>query len=403
NRYLIRTVHEAKVAEELGEIIVRQGAGAGGRVGGELRLRDIASRIERTAVEREELSLVGQREAIELAVFREGDANTVLVADAVLERVAALQKTLPEGHELVVLSNQAGFIDAAIMEVALNTLIGGGLAILVLLFFLRDLRSTLVIGVAIPISLLVSFVPLTALGVSLNLMSLGGLALGVGMLVDNSIVTLEAIARIREGLLAKGEVAGSRVRSAIEGTSEIAGSVVASTLTTVAVFFPMAFVEGVAGQLIRDLAYAVSFSILSSMVVSLTLVPVLQALGDDAGEPQADADARSKRSALAYLAAIPALLWLPIRLAVRGLGWLLELLSRPLTWTWEKLEAQYPKLLRGALRVRVPVLLLSVGLCAAVFWSGRDLGRTLLPEVRQGEIYVQLELPQGTALEHTTA
>ncbi|PRQ06100.1 efflux RND transporter permease subunit [Enhygromyxa salina] len=401
NRYLIRTVHEAKTPEALGQIIVREGT----TTSGELRLRELVSArgIRRAPLEREEVSLVGPAEAIELAVFREGDANTVRVADKVLERIEQLSKQLPEGHRLVVLSNQASFIDAAIMEVALNTLIGGGLAILVLLFFLRDLRSTLVIGVAIPISLLVSFVPLTTLGISLNLMSLGGLALGVGMLVDNSIVTLEAIARIREQQPELG-----RRETAVRGTVEIASSVVASTLTTVAVFFPMAFVEGVAGQLVSDLAYAVSFSILSSMVVSLTLVPVLQAIGDGDGDADADAEAaapegKSKRSALAWLVAIPALLWVPIRLLVRGLGWLLERAAWPLTRGWELLEAQYPRFLSVALKGRIPVLLLSLGVCALVLWSGRDLGRTLLPEVRQGEVYVQIELPQGTALERSTA
>ena len=398
NRYLIRTVHEAKTPEELGEIIIREGTSG---VGGRLRLRDLTSPngIRRAALERQEVSLVvgehGPSEAIELAVFREGDANTVRVAEQVLERIEQLRKQLPEGHTVVVLSNQASFIDAAIEEVALNTLIGGALAIMVLLFFLRDLRSTLVIGVAIPISLLVTFVPLSILEVSLNLMSLGGLALGVGMLVDNSIVTLESIARVREEYPAL-----SRTRSAVRGTVEIANSVVASTLTTVAVFFPMAFVEGVAGQLVRDLAYAVSFSILSSMIVSLTLVPVLQALGSDEAVPEPEG--KSKRSLIAWLVAIPALLWVPIRLLVRGIGWLLDLLARPFTKLWELLEAQYPKLLRVALRARVPVLLLSAGICAVVFLAGRDLGRTLLPEVRQGEIYVQIELPQGTSLERTT-
>ncbi len=404
NRYLIRTVHEAKSPEELGEIIIRDNTKTGSSNGGELRLRDLAARIDgepasrRSAIEREEVSLVGRSEAIELAVFREGDANTVRVAKDVLERVAQLKNQLPEGHSLVVLSNQARFIDAAITEVALNTLIGGGLAILVLLFFLRDLRSTLVIGVAIPISLLVSFVPLTTLGVSLNLMSLGGLALGVGMLVDNSIVTLEAIARIRED-----EPGVSRRDSAVRGTVEIASSVVASTLTTVAVFLPMTFVEGVAGQLVRDLAYAVSFSILSSMIVSLTLVPVLQAIGAGEDEPELEPEGRSKRSPLAWLVAIPALLWVPIRGLVHGLGWLLERAAWPLTRGWEALEAQYPKLLRVALRGRIPVLLASVAICAVVLFAGRDLGRTLLPEVRQGEVYVQIELPQGTALERNTA
>ncbi len=393
NRYLIRTVHEARTAEELGEIIVRP-AGLGQ---GELRLRDLVigpTGIRRGPVEREEVALVGGREAIELAVFREGDANTVRVAEQVVERIAALG--LPEGHRVVVLSNQATFIDAAIEEVVLNTLLGGALAILVLLFFLRELRSTLVIGLAIPISLVVSFVPLTMLGVSLNLMSLGGLALGVGMLVDNSIVVLEAIARIAER---KPEQ--SRRLTAIAGTSEVAASVVASTLTTIAVFFPMAFVEGVAGQLIRDLAYAVSFSILSSLLVSLTLVPVMQAIGS-ADEPEPEPEPKRRRAPLAWLLVLPALVFVPVRLLVRGLGWLLELIATPLTWSWTAMERAYPIVLRGFLRVRSLVLLAAVGLCALVLLGAGDLGRTLLPEIRQGEIYVQIELPQGTALEHTT-
>ena len=399
NRYLIRTVHEAHDAAELGDIIVRSGAAGQG----ELRLKDLVVRnprgppgIRRGPVEREEVSLVDGREAIELAVFREGDANTVRVAAQVVEQLGKLG--LPERHRVVVLSNQATFIDAAIQEVVLNTLIGGALAILVLLFFLRELRSTLVIGVAIPISLLVSFVPLTMLGASLNLMSLGGLALGVGMLVDNSIVVLESIARIRER-----QPDQSRRATAIAGSSEVAASVVASTLTTVAVFFPMAFVEGVAGQLIHDLAYAVSFSILSSLLVSLTLVPVMQSIGseDDLDAP-VTSEAKHRRTPLAWLFVLPALLFVPLRLLIRGLGWLLSGLALPFNALWNACERGYPKFLRACLRVRVLVLLLAFGVCAVVLWGARDIGRTLLPEVRQGEIYVQIELPQGTALEQTT-
>ncbi|MGB1276610.1 MAG: efflux RND transporter permease subunit, partial [Nannocystaceae bacterium] len=190
DRYLIRTVHEARTPEQIGEIIVRSINGA------ELRVRDLAT-VRRAPKEREELSLLGGSEAVELAVYREGDANTVAVANEV---VAAVEQagagngliTLPEGESLEVLSNQAAFIESAIREVRDNTLLGGVLAVLVLLFFLRDLRATLVIATTIPISLLATFVPLQQLGVSLNLMSLGGLALGVGMLVDNAIVVLEA-------------------------------------------------------------------------------------------------------------------------------------------------------------------------------------------------------------------
>lgn len=385
NRWLIRTMHEARTAEELADTIVRSQGGA------DLYLRDVAQ-VRRTTTEREELSLIDGVEAIELAVYREGDANIVAVAQAVSAAVPKLR--LPPGHKVVVLTNRATFIESAVQEVLDNVFLGGALAVGVLLFFLRDLRSTLVIALAIPISLLATFIPLSSLGVSLNVMSLGGLALGVGMLVDNSIVVLEAIARVRE----RGGEELSRRESAVEGTSEVARSVVASTLTTVAVFFPMAFVEGVAGQLVRDLAYAVSFSIISSMVVSLTLVPVLQGLGDDRDRtprPQT-------RSAVAHLMALPALLAWPIAIAVKVVSFTLGLLAKPLTMLWDALERTYPPFLGVALRVRSVWLLGAVGVCVASLSLVQDVPRTLLPDVEQGDFFVQVRLPQGVSLARTT-
>ncbi len=234
DRYLVRTLNEAHTAEDIGAIVVRNTAGR------ELRVRDVA-KVSRRPLERTELSLVGGREAVELAVYREGDANLVAVANAVIEALPRLR--LVAGYEVVVLANQAKFIESSVDEVVDNTLVGGVLAILVLLFFLRDLRATVVIAAAIPISLLAAFVPMQALDVSLNVMSLGGLALGVGMLVDNSIVVLEAVARVRSEAGSPRDAEGLR-RTAVQGTGEVAASVVASTLTTVAVFLPMAFVEG---------------------------------------------------------------------------------------------------------------------------------------------------------------
>ena len=388
SRYLVRTVHEARSPAELREVIVRSRGGA------ELRLAEVAE-VRRVPLERSELALVDGQDAVELAVYREGDANTVAVARGVLAALPGL-RLLP-GERVVVLSNQATFIESAIAEVQENTLLGGLLAVLVLLFFLRDLRATAVIAVSIPISLLATFMPLQLLGVSLNLMSLGGLALGVGMLVDNSIVVLESIARVRERARALSQETGapfSRAATAVRGTVEVAASVVASTLTTVAVFLPMAFVEGVAGRLVRDLSYTVSFSILSSMVVSLTLVPVLQSLGEAASEPAGP----PPRSLLAWLVVVPALLLWPARLLVRGLGKLLALLAAPLTLVYAGLERLYPRLLRLALRARVVVLLAALGLCLGGLRLAQGLGQTLLPELQQGEFFVQLGLPQGSAL-----
>lgn len=382
-RYLLRTVHEARTPAQLEDVVVRSLDGA------ELRLRDVAT-IRRVPVEREELALVRGREAVELALYREGDANTVAVSQAVQAALPDLR--LGPGLKVAVLSDQAAFIQSAISEVQSNTLLGGALAVLVLLFFLRDLRATLVIAAAIPISLLVTFVPLQALGVSLNLMSLGGLALGVGMLVDNSIVVLESIARVRER-----DPAGGQAATAIRGASEVAASVVASTLTTVAVFLPMAFVEGVAGRLIRDLSVTVSLSILSSMFVSLTLVPVLQSLGG----ASAEAEDRGPRSLVAWLVAPFGLLFRLVRLVVRGLGLVLRVVAAPLTFLYAGVERAYPALLRGALRWRFSIVALAAALCWASVVQLQSLGRTLLPEIQQGEFFAQVTLPQGTSLART--
>ncbi|TPV94826.1 MAG: efflux RND transporter permease subunit [Myxococcales bacterium FL481] len=394
-RYLIRTMHEARSPEDLEDVIVRSADGAN------LRLRDVAQ-IRRQPVEREEIALFEGREAIELSVFREGDANTVAVAAAVTERMAALR--LPDGQRVELLSNQADFIAAAIDEVRRNVLLGGALAVCVLLFFLRDLRSTVVIATAIPISLLATFVPLHMLGVSLNLMSLGGLALGVGMLVDNSIVVLEAIARRREAEPADDETA-SRRETAIAGTREIAAAVVASTLTTVAVFFPMAFVSGVAGQLVRDLALAVSFSLISSLLVSLTLVPVLASIGHDGGTlgDTVDAGTGPPRTLLAWLVVPLALAWRGCAWLVWGVARVMNRIASPLSRGYDALEAAYVPVLRATLRARVLVLLVSALLCGWSFVAQQDLGRALLPDVPRDEFYAQLRLPQGTALSRTLA
>jgi HAE1 family hydrophobic/amphiphilic exporter-1 len=220
------------------------------------------------------------------------------------------------------------------------------------------------------------------------------------MLVDNSIVVLEAIARARERASAQGKAWTSR-EGAVAGTVEVGASVVASTLTTVAVFLPMAFVEGVAGQLVRDLAYAVSFSILSSMLVSLTLVPMLASLGGEEAEQQTTS--RGPRSLLAVLAILPALIVRLVGLVIGALGHLLGLLARPFTAAYEALEARYPALLRVALRRRAVVLLGSLGICVISVGLADEHGRTLMPELPSGEFFVQVTLPQGASLERTTA
>ncbi|HSM15256.1 MAG TPA: efflux RND transporter permease subunit, partial [Thermoanaerobaculia bacterium] len=349
-----------------------------------------------------------------------------------------------EGVRLAISADRSLFIESSIAEVRNNAILGGLLAVLVLYLFLRSLRATAIVAVAIPTSLLVTFAPLDLAGVSLNVMSLGGLALGVGMLVDCSIVVLESIHRCRE----EGD---GLVDSVVRGTREVRAAVIASTLTTVAVFLPMVFVRGVAGQAFGDLALAVVLSLLASLGVALFLIPMLAARGGERRESAPEAPrptageafgalTRSSRRALvrdwrrlesgwsklllAPLLALRTLLWLPVELVAKlagalvtavvalvgGLGALLlgglsRLLDRgPAAWVargLERLAAGYRTLLGRALaapRTVVALLVVALAATAAGFVS---LDSELLPEVHQGEVTFELALPPGTPLERT--
>ena len=193
---------------------------------------------------------------------------------AAIETMTRLRMTdfieykLPEGAGLEVLSDQSVFIKNSIREVKSNAMLGGLMAVFVLFVFLRNVVHTLIVGLTIPISIVATFAPMYLFGVSLNIISLGGLALGVGILVDNSIVVLESIFRCRE----EGD---DLMNATVRGVSEVGSAVMASTLTTVAVFFPIVFVEGVAGQVFGDMALTVVFSLLASLAVALFFIPML--------------------------------------------------------------------------------------------------------------------------------
>jgi len=202
-----------------------------------------------------------------LAIYKQSGKNTVEVAQAVLKEIARIQEDWPQ-IKFIPVRDSSEYIQNAIRNVTSTALIGGILAILVLLFFLSSIRSTLVIATAIPISIIATFALIYFGGFTLNIMTLGGLALGIGMLVDNAIVVLENIVRLQEG----GE---SPVNAALHGTKEVTAAVIASTLTTLAVFLPMVFVRGIAGIMFKQLAYVISFSLICSLLVALTLVPML--------------------------------------------------------------------------------------------------------------------------------
>jgi HAE1 family hydrophobic/amphiphilic exporter-1 len=353
HRYLIRTVNEFDDLEEIADLIIWQKESA------TVRLREVAE-IYMGAKERQEITRAQGRESVEISLYKEGDANTVTVARRIREQLVAWQAKLPPGLTLTVLFDQSGFIEQAVNEVRNAALIGGLLAVLMLFLFLRDVPSTIIIATAIPLSVIATFMVMYRMDISLNIMSLGGLTLGVGMLVDNSIVVLESVYRKRqEGL--------DRRQAAVEGATEVGPAVVASTFTTVAVFLPIAFVEGIAGQLFKDQALTVTISLTTSLLVALTMIPMLSAIG-------------GKGRRMHSLPAVPN--------------------DRP-QMTLGVLSRIYDRLVRAAVRRRWVTLAAALGLFFASIGALRWLGTELIPQLNEGEFFFEVSLPEGTSLSAT--
>jgi len=416
-RYLVRSRNEFEDLDDILDIILRSENGR------QVTLADVAT-VRRGGKQREVITRFNDREAVELALYKEGDANTVAVARAVTARLASLEKELPPGVAVTPGADQSRFIQASIREVLSNALLGGAIAIVILLLFLRDLRSTVIIGVSIPLSIVATFFLMYQTGTTLNIMSLGGLALGVGMLVDNAIVVLEAIHKRRE----RGEGALDAAR---HGASEVGRAVIASTLTTVAVFLPVVFLEGVAAQLFLDQALTVSFALLASLVVALTLIPMLAALvGRGTGDgphppgPALPAHApslpeeggakltlrarmgRGLRAGLRFLlVAVPSWIltgirWLA-RWTVRLLGWLFWPVARVFDAGLGAVASGYPRLLRWSLAHRGLVVLVALLALGGTIALVPSLGVDLIPPLAQGEFGFRVELPEGTPLDAT--
>ena len=358
--YLVRTLNEYDTVTEIGEITITPPGLP------PVFLKDVAQ-VVRGAKDREEITRVNGEECVLLEVFKEGDANTVRVAQEVKKTLVWLPNELPQGMSLDLLFDQSRFIEGSINEVKDALTVGGILAILILFFFLRDPRTTIYVALSIPISVIATFIMMYILDVSLNIMSLGGLTLGIGMLVDSSIVVLEAVHRQRERGL-------SRFRAAIEGTCEVGGAVTASILTTIAVFFPIVFVEGIAGQLFRDQSLTVTFSLLASLIVSLSFLPMLASLGSKNPGPKAGKQEESPAKA-------------PVMpKADRSLGWF---------------SRAYEALLRGALRWRWVTVLLAFGIFGYILTWVPRLGAELIPPLTEGEFYFEGSMPEGTSLPAT--
>ncbi len=272
-RYTTRAGNEINSVEELEQIIVgmQQGSGIlglGGLIPSLTYLGDIAE-ISTHIEPRDGVTRYNEEDTVLIQVMRQSGANTVRVAQDLKKVLLEIEADHPE-LELTTISDQSVFINQSISSLATSGIIGGILAILILWLFLRNIPSLAIIALSIPVSIIASFVLVYFSKLTLNLMTLGGMALGIGMLVDSSIVVLENIYRhLQEKKNAK--------LAAEEGAWEIASAILASTTTTIAVFLPVIFLQNIAGQFLKELGLTISYSLIAALLVSLTIVPMLSA------------------------------------------------------------------------------------------------------------------------------
>ncbi len=411
--FLVRTLNQFQTLDDIRNIFIATVEGKN------IRLADIAI-VTDYHKERSSITRVNGNEAIEIAIYKEGDANTVEVAQRVKAQLEAMEKQLPSQYTLSLVYDQSIFIDNAISEVKSAGIIGGILAMFILYFFLKNIWATLIISISIPVSIIATFNLMYGNDISLNIMSLGGIALAVGLLVDNSIVVLENIARRKNN----GEPV---LVAATKGTKEVAMAITASTLTTMAVFFPLVFVEGIAGQLFSDQALTVTFALLASLIIAITLIPMLSSRttantkeeADEFVKPAPEATKPTSKIGLFfwYLAMpfkwlllltfryIPLGLTIAISFIFKGLSKILGIAFKPLLWTFDKVYAAFARvyavILKLALSQRLLFVSIVVGICASATLLLPKLGMELIPSMSQGEFFVEITLPAGTPLKQT--
>jgi HAE1 family hydrophobic/amphiphilic exporter-1 len=354
----LRAPAQFRNIEEIGDTVIAH------RDDNVITLGQIA-RVLDTYEEPTEIDRVNGQRGIRVGIRKQANANTVEVSRAILQEIEAVNADFPQVR-IVAVTNSGNFIERSIANVAQSVVYGGVLSVLVLLFFLREWRSTLVISLSIPISIIATFALLYFGGFSLNLMTLGGLALGVGMMVDSSIVVLENIFRRHH------ENAESPPKAASNGAGEVASAIVASTLTTLVIFLPVVFIRGVSGQLFGEMAYVVCFALLCALFVALSLVPMLSAklLAPHAARRTSNTSA-SVASRLAAAAEIG----------------------------FSRLEDGYRGMLRTALRRRRLTLWGSCGLLVVSMAFAPFIGTELMPATDEGEVRITGEMEPGTRLE----
>jgi multidrug efflux pump subunit AcrB len=423
--FLVRTLNQFTDIKEIGALYISAIDGKN------IQLKDVAV-ISHTYKQPSSMTRFNGLEGAEIAIYKEGDANAVDVAMNVTARLKEITEQLPTDYQLALVYDQSTFIKQAIDDVKTSAILGGLLAMLVLYLFLQDFWPTFIISVSIPVSVIATFNLMYGNHISLNIMSLGGIALAVGLLVDNSIVVLENIARHKQLALGNTESTPSadpakeNAHAASQGTKEVSSAILASTLTTLAVFVPLIFVDGIAGQLFRDQAMTVSFALVASLIVALTLIPSLASRGKTTQNIPLHHEFTSSPPLVKkhgwryglYLLNSPirwllmaVFQWLPFatttlvivswRLLVKACHYLFIPLIFIFSHGFNLLQQGYQRLLAAALQTPYLVLTLAVGISALSLLLIPRLGMELIPRMSQGELYIEVNLPAGSRLERT--
>lgn len=342
--YLVKTGDKIKSIDELSSLLVMSMPIDGFK---EIRLSDIAT-LEKLDTSGESYSMINGESGVLLTLSKQADFSTAEITKAANSRFADIESKY-EGVQFSTLMDQGDYVNIMIQAIFSNIIVGAVLAAIVLLIFLKSFRSTFVISLSIIVSVVSAYVMMYFSGITLNVISMGGLALGIGMLVDNSIVVIENIYRMRnEGIPAK--------QAAIEGAKQVSGAILASTLTTIIVFVPILFTKGFTKQIFMDLGLTISFSLIASLVVALTLVPT------------AAATVLSKK---------------PIRE----------------NKTFDKIKNSYSKVLEKTLNHKWVVYVIVVVLLGGSLLSALSLGTELLPGSDMGNFMVTIKMPEGKAKE----
>jgi hydrophobic/amphiphilic exporter-1 (mainly G- bacteria), HAE1 family len=351
----VRTLAEFVSVDQVRETIV-----ATATDGSAVRLRDVASVTDGYAELRTKVRVNGE-EAVTLEIRKQSGQNTVAIANAAKAKMTALEQAFPAGMTASLIIDQARFIEGQVKQVEEDIVFGGLMAVLIILVFMLDLRSTLISAVALPTSVIGTFYVMYALGYSLNMMTLLALSLAIGLLIDDAVV-------VRENIFKHLEAGKPPRQAALDGTKEVALSVLATTLTIVAVFMPIAFVDGIVGQFFRQFGITISAAVVISLFVAFTLDPML-----------------SSRFAK----------------SVDQKGDLFRYVKMPIEWVHSQMEQTYRAMLHWAVRHKLVVGSLAVGSIFLMGYIAKLTGQEFVNSEDRGQFVVEAELPAGTSLAET--